>query len=35
MKSARNVAKAAAIMTLIAIHSSFLRGVGRRDGERR
>ena len=35
MKSAKNVAKAAAIMTLIAIHSSFLRDVGGRDGERR
>jgi hypothetical protein len=35
MKSAKNVAKAAAIMTLIAIHSSFLRDVGSRDGERR
>gem|GEM_PF-6161032 len=35
MKSAKNVAKAAAIMTLIAIHSSFLRDVGSREGERR
>ena len=35
MKSAKNVARAAAIMTLIAIHSSFLRDVESRDGERR
>ena len=35
MKSAKNVAKAAAIMTLIAIHSSLLRDVERRDAGRR